>query len=59
MTRLLGVVHMNPEKDPSTWDHTDVSTDLVRNVRAVLKCVSDQRPHTTLLSFFRSWTCMV
>ena len=25
MTRLLGIVHMNPEKDPSTWDHTDVS----------------------------------
>lgn len=23
MTRLLGIVHMNPEKDPSTWDHTD------------------------------------
>lgn len=40
MTRLLGVVHMNPEKDPSTWDHTDVSTELVRNTRTFLKvCV--------------------
>lgn len=28
MTRLLGIVHMNPEKDPSTWDHTDVSVSL-------------------------------
>jgi hypothetical protein len=23
MARLLGIVHMNPEVDPSTWDHTD------------------------------------
>jgi hypothetical protein len=23
MTRLLGIVHMNPEVDTSTWDHTD------------------------------------
>ena len=28
MARLLGIVHMNPEKDPSTWDHTDVSVIL-------------------------------
>lgn len=32
MTRLLGIVHMNPEKDPSTWDHTDV-----RKPRTVFK----------------------
>ena len=25
MNRLLGIVHMNPEVDPSTWDHTEVS----------------------------------
>jgi Glycosyltransferase (GlcNAc) len=23
MARLLGIVHMNPEVDPKTWDHTD------------------------------------
>jgi len=23
MARLLGIVHMNPEVDPSTWDHTE------------------------------------
>ena len=23
MARLLGIVHMNPETDQSTWDHTD------------------------------------
>jgi len=23
MQRLLGIVHMNPEVDPSKWDHTD------------------------------------
>lgn len=26
MSRLLGIVHMNPETDTSTWDHTDVSS---------------------------------
>lgn len=24
MKRLLGIVHMNPEVDPSEWDHTDI-----------------------------------
>ena len=24
MKRLLGIVHMNPEVDPSEWDHTDM-----------------------------------
>mmetsp|Transcript_17374 Transcript_17374/g.17471 ORF Transcript_17374/g.17471 Transcript_17374/m.17471 type:complete len:613 (-) Transcript_17374:358-2196(-) len=24
MKRLLGIVHMNPEIDPSEWDHTDI-----------------------------------
>lgn len=23
MSRLLGIVHMNPEVDPSSWDHTE------------------------------------
>ncbi len=23
MARLLGIVHMNPEKDPSEWDHSE------------------------------------
>lgn len=23
MQRLLGIVHMNPEVDPSEWDHTE------------------------------------
>jgi hypothetical protein len=23
MARLLGIVHMNPEVDPSLWDHTE------------------------------------
>jgi hypothetical protein len=23
MKRLLGIVHMNPEVDPSEWEHTD------------------------------------
>lgn len=23
MSRLLGIIHMNPETDPKTWDHTD------------------------------------
>ena len=27
MNRLLGIVHMIPEVDPSTWDHTEVSTN--------------------------------
>lgn len=26
MQRLLGIVHMNPEVDATTWDHTDVSS---------------------------------
>lgn len=25
MSRLLGIIQMNPKTDPSTWDHTDVS----------------------------------
>jgi hypothetical protein len=24
MARLLGIVHMNPEVDPSYWDHTEM-----------------------------------
>jgi len=24
MKRLLGIVHMNPEVDPSEWNHTDI-----------------------------------
>jgi hypothetical protein len=24
MARLLGIVHMNPEVDGSTWDHTNI-----------------------------------
>ena len=28
MSRLLGIVHMNPEVDPSTWNHAEVSTFL-------------------------------
>jgi hypothetical protein len=23
MARLLGIVHMNPEVDPASWDHTE------------------------------------
>lgn len=32
MTRLLGIVHMNPERDPSSWDHTDVSENVARKI---------------------------
>ena len=32
MKRLLGIIKMNPEVDPSEWDHTDVSS-------SVLKCI--------------------
>ena len=24
MDRLLGIVHMNPEVDPESWDHQEV-----------------------------------
>jgi len=33
MKRLLGIVHMNPEVDPSEWDHTDIDRYGVGGVR--------------------------
>lgn len=33
MLRLLGIVHMNPEIDPSEWDHTDELTYGIGGVR--------------------------
>lgn len=33
MARLLGIVHMNPEVDPSSWDHTDEAIYGVGGVR--------------------------
>ena len=29
MKRLLGIIDMNPEVDPSEWDHTDVSYEML------------------------------
>jgi hypothetical protein len=33
MARLLGIVHMNPEVDPATWDHTEEDTYGLGGVR--------------------------
>jgi len=37
MQRLLGIVHMNPEIDPRTWDHTDEDIYGIGGVRSVDK----------------------
>ena len=42
MDRLLGIVHMNPEVDPSTWDHTEASM----NVCLLFWC---SRNHLTII----------
>ena len=33
MARLLGIVHMNPEVDPSQWDHREEDTYGIGGVR--------------------------
>jgi hypothetical protein len=33
MQRLLGIVHMNPEVDPSKWSHADLDTYGIGGVR--------------------------
>jgi hypothetical protein len=37
MQRLLGIVHMNPEVDPKTWDHSDEGIYGLGGVRPVAK----------------------
>jgi hypothetical protein len=37
MARLLGIVHMNPEVDPSLWDHTEEDMYGVGGVRKAEK----------------------
>jgi hypothetical protein len=37
MQRLLGIVHMNPEVDPKTWDHTEEDIYGLGGVRKVEK----------------------
>jgi hypothetical protein len=33
MARLLGIVHMNPEKDPSEWGHQEVRFQLLHDFK--------------------------